>query len=1059
MIGYHNAIGEDSSEDHEALEEPPFYATAASGRYRPRLGRQPTDGLEKLPKYSCSVSLETPVDVHFEQATPFDQFKKQQWVQAYVVLSGSLLRIHTLRKATPGILTMSNERNQAGRLIRAYSMQHAEIGIAADEPKQQLIPKSPYISMLPEATIEKLKQSEPHLFDSIKRYFVRLRLEGEQLLFRLESSEDRSRWIEKLCAAVDIAPPIEDRTEPKYHTLPRRRRRRPQPAGFGTNTGSAATAGPSNAAGQVPGQVQGAVTMNLQTGFPMLAENDNQLRQSNTVDASGDPDAGEEIDRGLAFAGADLEENAPPERPNRMSLEFRRVFRRRTTNAVEDPTTPLSPTATPLSPSTTFPAQSSSSTPAAPPVMTKLSTKVAARIYPDDYIKWQPQFYIDSAQQIRYRRHCMPSLLYNSKRANDIIIHQGKRWKIDWDKGQLVAWPENPPTYEPPENEVCSPAAIAELPAEPVDGAMLLGATATSSTSAVAGLRDTATSSLSERRSDAADTAQTSVTTASQPADSANASIHAADGAIEGWNWSQGRGKLPSSSSSALPAPLTSHPAMRHDEAQGCEEEELHEAAKHEKAQGHEEAQLETGADETEAGQPETPSNLRRELSVLSSPAATLASLTEQDMPQYPMPPALPSGQVAGRSGRPSTQLPLRRSPAQPVLREQAQRGEGPQTPTPKRAHRLSWQFRKPSSARPSIDLERQENAEIAAPAAPSETVRAAEPGQQDPQTPTPNRAHRLSLTLKRPFSGRPSMEASRPNTANTYARDDTAMAAAATHASPSQRSNPLSMGRSYYSSRPSMEVARPEPASLEQQLETPSRARRLSMTIQRPFSGRPSMEAALPEPASLEHQSETPSRAHRLSITLRRPFSGRPSMEVARPEPANLEQQLETPSRGHRLSMPIQRPFSGRPSMEAARPDTAGTDPAAAASPASRKSGRTSFQGLRQSFDFFRPNATPGNVDSPTAETPSPTKRFGRMSFQLSRPKITDLVPEKTEPKSAGADSPKSGGWRQRFKRLGGRRHNSEPTILTEKGHDMYAPSTPTYTAWQSGRVSVIVE
>ena len=538
----------DPESNLDVQDEPPGYDVSVYERKKTR--HAPDQDLnvnEAIPHYSCSVSMETPAEVHFEQGTPFDPFKKQQWTQVYVVLSGTLFRLHSIKKPSTNLITMSSDRSQAGRLLKTYSMQHAEVGIAADEPKQQLIPKSPYIAMLPEAKIEKLKVTEPHLFDVVRRYFVRIRVEGEQLLFRLGSSEDRSRWIDRLCAAVDIAPPIEDRTEPKYHTLPRRRRRRPPPETASNETPTAA--GPSATTG---------LSMNLQTGFPMLSPVvEGEPLQRVTTTTAADPDPGD-IDESLAFAGAELSEPAPVlERVGRTSLDIRRIFSRRTAtnnSNADELTSPASPTR---------PTGQGEPTLQAVLPVAKINTKVPARIYPDDFVKWQPQFFIDSAQQIRYRRHCMPSLLYNSKRANDIVVHQGKRWKIDWDSSRLLPWPEAPPTYQPP--KVMTPAVPIPVVQNPAVA------------DAIPPTHGTATTSLSDAgvsTTETAETAATSATAASQAADSAPTSIHAGDGNIEGWNWSCSRAKLstPSSEHPALSSEIERHDDTSIQDATGLSE-------------------------------------------------------------------------------------------------------------------------------------------------------------------------------------------------------------------------------------------------------------------------------------------------------------------------------------------------------------------------------------------------------------------------------------------------------------------------------------------------------
>ncbi|KAJ9107269.1 hypothetical protein QFC21_000716 [Naganishia friedmannii] len=79
-------------------------------------------------------------------------------------------------------------------LIKQYTLQHAESGLAADYVK--------------------------------KKNVVRVRVEGEQFLLQTESAKDVVDWIEALQAASNVALDLDERPMPKIITLPRRRRRR-----------------------------------------------------------------------------------------------------------------------------------------------------------------------------------------------------------------------------------------------------------------------------------------------------------------------------------------------------------------------------------------------------------------------------------------------------------------------------------------------------------------------------------------------------------------------------------------------------------------------------------------------------------------------------------------------------------------------------------------------------------------------------------------------------------------------------------------------------------------
>lgn len=160
--------------------------------------------------------------MRMELVNIFEVARSREWSDVYAVLRGTQLSLHRVK--SPGILSKSRAPS-AGRLIRTFSLQHAEVGVASDFRKSALIPKSPFAHLVPASARAKLYESDPHLFEPVREYVLRLRLETEQFLLCASSAEELLSWSEKLCAAIDISPPIEDRSEPRYRSLPRRSRR------------------------------------------------------------------------------------------------------------------------------------------------------------------------------------------------------------------------------------------------------------------------------------------------------------------------------------------------------------------------------------------------------------------------------------------------------------------------------------------------------------------------------------------------------------------------------------------------------------------------------------------------------------------------------------------------------------------------------------------------------------------------------------------------------------------------------------------------------------------
>ncbi|KAF2131827.1 hypothetical protein P153DRAFT_364314 [Dothidotthia symphoricarpi CBS 119687] len=223
--GYHNTF-----HTHAQLPvgSPPTYARASdpqSLRHLEEKARRETEAArsdDRPPAYTCSVELGGIMGVRKELSSPFRVSGHREWYNAYVVLRGTLLSIHRVKH--PNILS-KNRRPSPGRLIVSYSLQHAEVGMASDVKKSALIPKSPLAHFVPAASRQKVFETDPHLFEPIREHVLRLRVEAEQFLLCADTEEEMLSWTEALCAAIDISPPIEDRSEPRYRSLPRRNRR------------------------------------------------------------------------------------------------------------------------------------------------------------------------------------------------------------------------------------------------------------------------------------------------------------------------------------------------------------------------------------------------------------------------------------------------------------------------------------------------------------------------------------------------------------------------------------------------------------------------------------------------------------------------------------------------------------------------------------------------------------------------------------------------------------------------------------------------------------------
>ncbi|KAI9886748.1 MAG: hypothetical protein M1823_001457 [Watsoniomyces obsoletus] len=148
------------------------------------------EGRETLPDYSCSITAEAPFECKLEMVSPFERSEARSWTEVYAVLRGTALDLHETRWSLQFGATGRDRPAEirAGLLIRSYTLQYAEVGVAADYHKRPLV--------------------------------MRVRAEGEQFLLSCTDLEVFVTWIEALSTAIGIALPIDQRTYPRYRTLP-----------------------------------------------------------------------------------------------------------------------------------------------------------------------------------------------------------------------------------------------------------------------------------------------------------------------------------------------------------------------------------------------------------------------------------------------------------------------------------------------------------------------------------------------------------------------------------------------------------------------------------------------------------------------------------------------------------------------------------------------------------------------------------------------------------------------------------------------------------------------
>jgi hypothetical protein len=131
------------SSNNDTVDDPPSYDVAINGLHLPakRLEVQPREdqGHEQLPAYSCSIMMRAIFSKKMELETAVHAAFDRKWQQVYAELQGTALRFYKVKSA--GLFAGGGGPNTSaddppylkpGDLFKIYSLQHADVGIAAD---------------------------------------------------------------------------------------------------------------------------------------------------------------------------------------------------------------------------------------------------------------------------------------------------------------------------------------------------------------------------------------------------------------------------------------------------------------------------------------------------------------------------------------------------------------------------------------------------------------------------------------------------------------------------------------------------------------------------------------------------------------------------------------------------------------------------------------------------------------------------------------------------------------------------------------------------------------
>lgn len=155
-------------------------------------------GTEILPFYSANIELTNVFLRKSEFHTLSQRCPDRKWRRVIATLIGTKLEIHS---ATRPLLShaMPNHNDETtnfkkGALMKSYSLQHAEFGLASDYLK--------------------------------RKHVIRVRVEAEQFLLSCSRIETLVTWMEGLQWGAGVALELDERLEVKEQTLPRNLRRR-----------------------------------------------------------------------------------------------------------------------------------------------------------------------------------------------------------------------------------------------------------------------------------------------------------------------------------------------------------------------------------------------------------------------------------------------------------------------------------------------------------------------------------------------------------------------------------------------------------------------------------------------------------------------------------------------------------------------------------------------------------------------------------------------------------------------------------------------------------------
>lgn len=137
---YYNQLIDSSRRQSDASDHPPSYDAATQPQLHFKVQPRENEGKEQLPKYSCSIMIRAVFAKKMELESAVHRAQDRKWSRVFVDLQGTALRIYKTKSV--GIFSKAQLAAnltpdlppylKPGMLLRTYSLQYADVGVAAD---------------------------------------------------------------------------------------------------------------------------------------------------------------------------------------------------------------------------------------------------------------------------------------------------------------------------------------------------------------------------------------------------------------------------------------------------------------------------------------------------------------------------------------------------------------------------------------------------------------------------------------------------------------------------------------------------------------------------------------------------------------------------------------------------------------------------------------------------------------------------------------------------------------------------------------------------------------